>query len=83
LDAQNEQLKDVDKAVNKALDHVDNVNIQMRKVVDGVSSYGHLTCYGHQFIDPFYPLFADDERRQVYDELYLAMCIAVSTWFHR
>ncbi|KAJ3408758.1 hypothetical protein HDV05_004767 [Chytridiales sp. JEL 0842] len=35
LDAQNDQLKDVDKAVNKALDHVDNVNIQMRKVVDG------------------------------------------------
>ncbi|KAI9330383.1 hypothetical protein DFJ73DRAFT_858936 [Zopfochytrium polystomum] len=36
LDRQNEDLAEVDRKVNKALDHVDNVNIQMRKVVDGV-----------------------------------------------
>ncbi|KAJ3283571.1 hypothetical protein HDU79_008954 [Rhizoclosmatium sp. JEL0117] len=36
LDKQNEDLEEVDKAVNKALDHVDNVNVQMRKAVDGM-----------------------------------------------
>ncbi|KAJ3197040.1 hypothetical protein HK101_006503 [Irineochytrium annulatum] len=36
LDGQNEALNDVDRAVNKALDHVDNVNINMRKALDGM-----------------------------------------------
>ncbi|KAI8855202.1 hypothetical protein BC829DRAFT_378340 [Chytridium lagenaria] len=36
LDDQNQELKDIDKAVNKALDHVDNVNISMRRALDGM-----------------------------------------------
>ncbi|KAJ3109255.1 hypothetical protein HDU97_007749 [Phlyctochytrium planicorne] len=36
LDNQNAELNDIDKAVNKALDHVDNVNISMRKALDGM-----------------------------------------------
>ncbi|KAJ3220261.1 hypothetical protein HDU67_003276 [Dinochytrium kinnereticum] len=36
LDNQNDELKDIDKAVNKALDHVDNVNISMRRALDGM-----------------------------------------------
>ncbi|KAJ3331278.1 hypothetical protein HDU76_003613 [Blyttiomyces sp. JEL0837] len=35
LDRQNEDLDEVDHKVNKALDHVDNVNVTMRRVVDG------------------------------------------------
>ncbi|RKO99199.1 hypothetical protein CXG81DRAFT_14834 [Caulochytrium protostelioides] len=36
VDRQNEQIDEIEKGVNKALDHVDNVNIKMKKTLDGV-----------------------------------------------
>ncbi|KAJ3111330.1 hypothetical protein HDU96_005787 [Phlyctochytrium bullatum] len=38
LDNQNHELNDIDKAVNKALDHIDNVNISMKRALDGVKT---------------------------------------------
>jgi t-SNARE complex subunit (syntaxin) len=36
LDKQNEVLDRVDVKVENALDHVDNINIQLKKALDGV-----------------------------------------------
>ncbi|KAJ3064334.1 hypothetical protein HDU98_012234 [Podochytrium sp. JEL0797] len=36
LERQNDDLEEITKAADKALDHVDNVNVQMRKAVDGM-----------------------------------------------
>lgn len=65
-------LDNIEKGVDAALDHVDNLNIKMRKTLDGVS-ISKLGLHGTQplFTHPvrFSPRI-DDERRPLYGKLH-------------
>ncbi|KAJ2999542.1 hypothetical protein HDV02_002689 [Globomyces sp. JEL0801] len=52
LDRQNEDLDRIDKKVDKALDHVDNINVTLKKSIDGVynSIFNNQVMKGDKFM---------------------------------
>ncbi|KAJ3122711.1 hypothetical protein HK100_011867, partial [Physocladia obscura] len=64
LDRQEDDMEDIQRAANKALDHLDNVNLQMRKAVDGVRYFFEFLF----FMALVTSSFVDDGWGQIYDE---------------